>query len=736
MESFLKFKTQTAQVYRIMGSDTNEQIDNLVIAQLNDVAYKAIRKRGVQKKLDERAVKNDVAFKKSEAELIKTHAKIDFNKVQNAHGATMDAKIGNCPLSMCSVIELMQNKDVMCLGLSIARSQATIADPTKLVIKDVYPVYMSLDAFMESSIFNLKMSEGQAAGGFDLKDEGKLAVGAGRENISGLMPLYLFAEHWELAKRKVQPLFGFMCTLEALGYTSQQFYTIPFLVLAKAIRKQIEEPSEANEQIFELVKETCQRMVGNNGGFKKQVVEQLIGFVENPASRTADVVPDISVQAAQAYAWSQLPADQKAVVNDDPQAAGESMTVSEEMSKRYSRFAVEEIIRRSNKGTDAPGKTQLLNLLVPKHAEIVNTFKSQVQDKAEQGLVNNAGDEYERFRAQADALRAQAQAQGAAQQANNAAQEEEKKGAAAEEEKKEGDGQMSIPQLIEEQIAGKPWLENMGKLTKGLMQNFIKQRCGFVKILSEMEGRGENPYANILEFFGGDEEILFAVLLQNAMHPKNSDRTGAVKDGSYIEILTSEDAHRYISGMVKTYLGNELNSAQSSVLNALASMQTMADLKKLVEAPDVFIAAVALSEKSFYEGKGDRTSFFKVVMELNPTRIPDLGRKLKLVTSKDFMGIPLYNDKMCQPDRVNRQTIFQLWMHCCRTSNAVSVEQMIEFQPHAEEQLRMYDKFVDSEGKTTLNPEEYKQFREQKAQEAAQKKKLKNAKKSGKAKLK
>ena len=70
MESFLKFKTQTAQVYRIMGSDTNEQIDNLVIAQLNDVAYKAIRKRGVQKKLDERAIKNDVAFKKSEAELI------------------------------------------------------------------------------------------------------------------------------------------------------------------------------------------------------------------------------------------------------------------------------------------------------------------------------------------------------------------------------------------------------------------------------------------------------------------------------------------------------------------------------------------------------------------------------------------------------------------------------------------------------------------------------------------
>ena len=96
----------------------------------------------------------------------------------------------------------MENKDCMCIGLSIARSQATISDPTKLVIKDVFPVYMSLDSFLESSIFNLKMNQ-DASGGFDLKEEGKLAVGAGRENISGVIPLYLFREHWELAKRKV-----------------------------------------------------------------------------------------------------------------------------------------------------------------------------------------------------------------------------------------------------------------------------------------------------------------------------------------------------------------------------------------------------------------------------------------------------------------------------------------------------------------------------------------------------
>ena len=75
-------------------------------------------------------------------------------------------------------------------------------------------------------------------------------------------------------------------------------------------------------------------------------------------------------------------------------------------------------------------------------------------------------------------------------------------------------------------------------------------------------------------------------------------------------------------------------------------------------------------------------------------------------------------------------------MHCCRSCNAVSIEQMVEFQPHAEEALHTYDRFVDNEGKTTRNPEEYKQFRERKAKEAMEKKKLKNANKKGKMTMK
>ena len=57
--------------------------------------------------------------------------------------------IGTCFKTLKTVVELMQNNDCLCLGLSIARSAFTIYDPTKLLIKDVYPVYMSLDCFLE-----------------------------------------------------------------------------------------------------------------------------------------------------------------------------------------------------------------------------------------------------------------------------------------------------------------------------------------------------------------------------------------------------------------------------------------------------------------------------------------------------------------------------------------------------------------------------------------------------------
>ena len=79
----------------------------------------------------------------------------------------------------------------MCVCLDVGRSPAAIADPTKLVIKDIIPTFMTSDSFLDSALFNLG-KDSTAHGGFSVKAEGKLAMGLGRENITGVLPLYLF----------------------------------------------------------------------------------------------------------------------------------------------------------------------------------------------------------------------------------------------------------------------------------------------------------------------------------------------------------------------------------------------------------------------------------------------------------------------------------------------------------------------------------------------------------------
>lgn len=130
------------------------QISNVQIAQLNDMAYKAVRKRGLQKKLDERALKNEGLYKKQDKEINDLKRKLDFAALREQHKELI-AQIGECPLSCNDLIESLQAGDCMCLCLDIMRNDACISDPSKLVIKDIIPTFMSADSFLDAAIFSL-----------------------------------------------------------------------------------------------------------------------------------------------------------------------------------------------------------------------------------------------------------------------------------------------------------------------------------------------------------------------------------------------------------------------------------------------------------------------------------------------------------------------------------------------------------------------------------------------------
>ena len=220
------------------------KISNEVIAKLNDMAYKAINKGSLQKMIDKRAMNNETLYQKLEKETNDMVSKLDFKAIAETNKNIVD-EIGDCPLSCLNTIEAMKETDCMCIGLSISRPEAAIADPTRLVIRDIFPTYMTADSFLESAKFKIANAGDDeddklvAHGGFGkpADNQGQLALGLGREDITGIMPLYLFKEHWMIAKKRIQPVYGFMCTLDIMGYSSVQFYTIPFLVYMKALAK-------------------------------------------------------------------------------------------------------------------------------------------------------------------------------------------------------------------------------------------------------------------------------------------------------------------------------------------------------------------------------------------------------------------------------------------------------------------------------------------------------------------
>ena len=237
-------------------------------------------------------------------------------------------------------------------------------------------------------------------------------------------------------------------------------------------------------------------------------------------------------------------------------------------------------------------------------------------------------------------------------------------------------------------------------------------------MLGDLTGRGQ-AYEEALELFNGSEEVLFAVMMQNMMHPKNSQRTDAIKSGKYQEFMVPAQAHEFIEEVARTNLTHELRQAQQTVLASFSDLQKSAEFKMIVEAPDVYVAAVALSQTDFYNGRGDRTSFFKIILNLDPRQIPDLGNKLALVKSSQFMGLKLYNDKdLASASRVSQKTLFQLWLHCSRRAQVVTLDQMIAFAPYAEDYLRRQDRYVDAEGRTTLNMEEFMAYRKAQSEKA------------------
>ena len=169
-------------------------------------------------------------------------SQLKVEELGKKHKSIVD-DIGECPMTCQNTIEALEQGECMCIGLQIDRPEAAIADPSRLNIRDIIPVFTTSDAFLNSAqyMLNTNRVEEDVHGGFNEGKHGshgsEIMKGLGNEKVNGVMPLYLFYEHWNVARRRASPILGFMTTLDVLGYNSEQLETVPFNVLAKAYEK-------------------------------------------------------------------------------------------------------------------------------------------------------------------------------------------------------------------------------------------------------------------------------------------------------------------------------------------------------------------------------------------------------------------------------------------------------------------------------------------------------------------
>lgn len=484
---------------------SNKTIDLAKIAKLNDLAYKAIRSKGLKKKLDERALRNEEHYKNLNSQIQKRVKEFDFNVLGEKYSDIINL-IGDCPLTCLNALEAMQEGDCLGICLDVARSEAAIADPNQLVVKDVVPTFMSCSAYLDSAAYNLERAS-DAHGTFDKSTQGSLATGIGRENVTGILPLYLFKEHWEIAKRTVPSIFGFMCTLDIMGYSEDQFYIIPFTVLFKCYDKVAKSDSELNNKILSVVKETCIEIIKRHPPFAQKIVDKLKAFQAEPISRTKDCIPNFKVF------WAQVLCCIEAGVIDKTDGLNWNKIL---------RFAIEEDTRRLiGKSTEVPSKKQQCNILNNKKTDQIVAEAMKIKGLDENKQLTQ------------DEIIATLRGQSAG-----------------------GDGleEAKVKGLIDDEVNDMPWLESIKDdnhpITKQIQafDSSVQKKLSWVKTLItqlNIDSLKVPEKMSDLEFFS-DPLIVYAMLFQNFLHTSNKLRRETIESGKYFEIESKNDAKKYL----------------------------------------------------------------------------------------------------------------------------------------------------------------------------------------------
>ena len=676
----------------------------------------------MQKKLDERSLKNEKYYKNLTKQVKEVSKKLDISELQKKHQELADM-MGSCPLSCNDLFEALQAGDSMCIGLDVARSEACIADPSRLVIKDIIPTFMTADSFLDSAVFSLRKDSG-AHGGFmkGTEKSGQLAMGLGREAITGVLPLYLFKEHWDIARRKAPPIYGFLCTLDIMGYASSQYFTIPYLVLLKAIEK-AKDGSQIFMKIKEMVLDTCKEIMFFNEEFRKNTIKAIVDFHNSAEFRTADIVPSIRVFLAQLYTLLKLDNYQELYMGE--------FKLDQKALQVIFRYALEEQMRRSLTHDAEPlSKNQILKVLFPDYAvevqKVMEIRAREIESQYKQSGTDDEEDVMSRFKHMADQLKDMDESmkikanptpgiieESKVEESKHEEVPAQKKSAESGAQPSKSEQEGIVATTLRKILDSKPWIKllddeqtQFAQMAKNAPNVFKKNLKVYLDMATEL-GISSSPITDFyaLPLINGDKQLVCAIALQNLMHPKNHHRREAVTAKQYHALLNLEEAQNYLGNMLIQNLRMEMAGKESAIREDYIKQNAANSGSLFLGAPDIYYSAAVLIQEGLKIGDGGRTSLIYLMMK-QAKKCKSIIGKLQIIQKTTFHGHKVIHDKFKnQPDSlvIGRKLIFQMWLTFVRQKRVLTSVDYIQAFPHLAERINLWEECIDETGQFNLD---------------------------------
>ena len=119
-------------------------------------------------------------------------------------------------------------------------------------------------------------------------------------------------------------------------------------------------------------------------------------------------------------------------------------------------------------------------------------------------------------------------------------------------------------------------------------------------------------------------------MLQNIFHPKNNQRTDAIKNSkNYVEIWTTKDAVDFLSKTLSQNLKQEFSSRETAIRQSMQSDLASEAASLFINAPDIYYAAAVMIMLQFYMGRGDRSQILNAIF--TTPQVQALKEKLQLI---------------------------------------------------------------------------------------------------------